>query len=80
MEKRYVFISTAVYSNLTITCKTVVKKRKLNSDLAEVICVLGEMEKAAEERAEGTLKEGNLSGEWRRDKGNQRGNMKRECS
>ena len=37
---------------LTFAFKIVVKKRKLNSELAEVICVLGEMEKDAEERAE----------------------------
>ena len=37
---------------LTFACKIIVKKRKFNSELAEVLCVLGEMEKAAGECSE----------------------------
>ena len=38
--------------HLTFLFKIAVKKRKANTELKEVMCILGEMERAAEEHAE----------------------------
>ena len=64
-----------------VACKTEVKKRKLNSDLEEVICVLGKMEKAAEDcTEERDIKRRQFEWELEERQRESERNMKRECN